>query len=79
MSTSSSPKETPVQHSPSDGEGADTDTIQSPLQSTPSTSQKKRISSLLQSPVSTSQAVCVGVLDKDLMCVCVCVCVCVFV
>ncbi|XP_031426280.1 beta-adducin isoform X4 [Clupea harengus] len=50
MSTSSSPKETPVQHSPSDGEGADTDTIQSPLQSTPSTSQKKRISSLLQSP-----------------------------
>ncbi|XP_062399101.1 beta-adducin isoform X2 [Sardina pilchardus] len=50
MSTSSSPKGTPVQQSPTDGEGADTDTLQSPLQSTPSTSQKKRISSLLQSP-----------------------------
>ncbi|KAL2092191.1 hypothetical protein ACEWY4_011989 [Coilia grayii] len=50
MSTSSSPKGTSGQQSPTDGDGADTDTIQSPQQSTPSASQKKRISSLLQSP-----------------------------
>ncbi|XP_063051012.1 beta-adducin isoform X2 [Engraulis encrasicolus] len=51
MSTSSSPKGPSGQQSPTDGEGPDTDTtIQSPQPSTPSASQKKRISSLLQSP-----------------------------
>lgn len=51
MSKSSTPKSTPVQRSPSDGlpEG-----LQSPQHSTPGSDsqQRKRISSLLQSPVS---------------------------
>lgn len=50
MSASSTPKGTPVQRSPSDGILED---IQSPQHSTPGSGaqQKKRISSLLQSPV----------------------------
>lgn len=50
MSASSTPKGTPVQRSPSDGMPED---IQSPQHSTPGSGaqQKKRISSLLQSPV----------------------------
>uniref|UniRef100_A0AAY4BDG0 Class II aldolase/adducin N-terminal domain-containing protein n=1 Tax=Denticeps clupeoides TaxID=299321 RepID=A0AAY4BDG0_9TELE len=54
MSTLPSPKDTPGLQSPTDVESVDPDTIQSPLHSTPSTGHKKRISSLLQSPVSTS-------------------------
>lgn len=50
MSASSTPKGTPVQRSPSDGILED---MQSPQHSTPGSGaqQKKRISSLLQSPV----------------------------
>lgn len=53
MSASSTPKGTPVQRSPSDGIPED---IQSPQHSTPGSEaqQKKRISSLLQSPVRAS-------------------------
>lgn len=46
MSKSPTPKGTPVQRSPSDGVP---ESLSSPQQSTPQ--QKKRISSLLQSPV----------------------------
>ncbi|XP_055054481.2 beta-adducin isoform X4 [Misgurnus anguillicaudatus] len=50
MSTSPTPKGTPVQHSPVDGECLEADMVQSPQQSTPSSTLKKRVSSLLQSP-----------------------------
>ncbi|XP_030647213.1 beta-adducin isoform X2 [Chanos chanos] len=51
MSASTSPKGTPVQQSPTDGECAvDPETVQSPQHSTPTSGHKKRISSLLQSP-----------------------------
>lgn len=51
MSQSPTPKGTPVQRSPSDGVP---ESLQSPQHSTPGSGpqQKKRISSLLQSPVS---------------------------
>ncbi|XP_051957448.1 beta-adducin-like [Xyrauchen texanus] len=50
MSNSPSPKGTPVLHSPVDGECLESELVQSPQQSTPSSSLKKRVSSLLQSP-----------------------------
>ncbi|XP_016428278.1 beta-adducin isoform X2 [Sinocyclocheilus rhinocerous] len=50
MSRTPTPKGTPVQHSPVDGECLEGEMIQSPQQSTPSSGLKKRISSLLQSP-----------------------------
>ncbi|XP_051517730.1 beta-adducin-like isoform X4 [Myxocyprinus asiaticus] len=50
MSNSPTPKGTPVQHSPVDGECQESELVQSPQQSTPSSSLKKRVSSLLQSP-----------------------------
>ncbi|ROL49056.1 Beta-adducin [Anabarilius grahami] len=50
MSRSPTPKGTPVQHSPVDGECLEGEMVQSPQQSTPSSSLKKRVSSLLQSP-----------------------------
>uniref|UniRef100_A0A673N931 Beta-adducin-like n=1 Tax=Sinocyclocheilus rhinocerous TaxID=307959 RepID=A0A673N931_9TELE len=50
MSRSPTPKGTPVQHSPVDGECLEGEMIQSPQQSTPSSGLKKRVSSLLQSP-----------------------------
>ncbi|XP_077097710.1 beta-adducin isoform X1 [Siphateles boraxobius] len=50
MSRSPTPKGTPVQHSPVDGECLEGELVQSPQQSTPSSGLKKRVSSLLQSP-----------------------------
>ncbi|XP_043095196.1 beta-adducin isoform X11 [Puntigrus tetrazona] len=50
MSRSPTPKGTPVQHSPVDGECLEGEMMQSPQQSTPSSGLKKRVSSLLQSP-----------------------------
>uniref|UniRef100_A0A672RBH6 Class II aldolase/adducin N-terminal domain-containing protein n=1 Tax=Sinocyclocheilus grahami TaxID=75366 RepID=A0A672RBH6_SINGR len=50
MSRTPTPKGTPVQHSPVDGECLEGEMIQSPQQSMPSSGLKKRISSLLQSP-----------------------------
>ncbi|XP_056602013.1 beta-adducin isoform X1 [Triplophysa dalaica] len=50
MSTSPTPKGTPVQHSPVDGECLEMEMLQSPQQSTSSCGLKKRVSSLLQSP-----------------------------
>ncbi|XP_017307917.1 beta-adducin isoform X3 [Ictalurus punctatus] len=51
MSTSPTPKGTPVQHSPVDGECVVMDAVQSPPQQvTPTSGSKNRISSLLQSP-----------------------------
>ncbi|XP_057182898.1 beta-adducin isoform X3 [Triplophysa rosa] len=50
MNTSPTPKGTPVQHSPVDGECLEMEMLQSPQQSTPSSGLKKRVSSLLQSP-----------------------------
>lgn len=66
MSASSTPKGTPVQRSPSDGVPED---LQSPQQSTPgsgSAQQKKRISSLLQSPVrlDNSLSPCLSLLQR---------------
>ncbi|XP_051551882.1 beta-adducin-like isoform X4 [Myxocyprinus asiaticus] len=50
MSNSPIPKGTPVQQSPVDGECLESELVQSPQQSTPSSGLKKRVSSLLQSP-----------------------------
>ncbi|XP_060762787.1 beta-adducin isoform X1 [Neoarius graeffei] len=51
MSTSPTPKGTPVQHSPVDSECVVMDAVQSPLQQdTPTSGSKHRISSLLKSP-----------------------------
>uniref|UniRef100_A0A3B1IDL7 Adducin 2 (beta) n=1 Tax=Astyanax mexicanus TaxID=7994 RepID=A0A3B1IDL7_ASTMX len=50
MSSSSTPKGTPVQSSPVDGECVLMEEVLSPQQSTPTSGSKKRVSSILQSP-----------------------------
>ncbi|KAI4893174.1 hypothetical protein NFI96_012422 [Prochilodus magdalenae] len=50
MSSSPTPKGTPVQQSPVDGECVVMEAVQSPQQSTPTSGSKKRASSILQSP-----------------------------
>ncbi|XP_036454585.1 beta-adducin isoform X2 [Colossoma macropomum] len=50
MSSSPTPKGTPVQRSPVDGECMMMEAVQSPQPSTPTGSSKKRVSSILQSP-----------------------------
>ncbi|XP_072520437.1 beta-adducin isoform X1 [Salminus brasiliensis] len=50
MSSSPTPKGTPVQSSPVDGECVMMEAVQSPQESTPTSGSKKRVSSILQSP-----------------------------
>ncbi|KAL6465178.1 hypothetical protein MHYP_G00253110 [Metynnis hypsauchen] len=50
MSSSPTPKGTPVQQSPVDGECMMMEAVQSPQPSTPTSGSKKRVSSILQSP-----------------------------
>ncbi|XP_076854060.1 beta-adducin isoform X2 [Brachyhypopomus gauderio] len=50
MSSSPTPKGTPGHHSPVDGEAVAMETVQSPQQSTPTSTSKNRISCILQSP-----------------------------
>ncbi|XP_066513075.1 beta-adducin-like isoform X1 [Hoplias malabaricus] len=50
MSNSPTPKGTPVQRSPVDGECVMMEAVQSPQPSTPTSGSKKRVSSILQSP-----------------------------